>query len=101
MTLILKTPEDAREDLAGRAKAIRLGMNLTQKGLAKRAGISPGTIKRFEKTGHISMDSLLKLALVLGALEEFYSVFKLKIAAPSSIDELFEKPRARERGSLK
>jgi len=87
--------------LADRAKDRRLMMNLSQEGLARRAGISTGTIKRFEKTGHVSIDSLLKIALVLEALDEFEAVFKPKIRAPASIDELIETPHKPQRGRLK
>jgi transcriptional regulator with XRE-family HTH domain len=43
----------------------RLDKNPTQEGLAKRSGVSLGSLKRFESSGHISLESLLKLALVL------------------------------------
>jgi len=94
-------PQDIAQELAERAKDRRLAMNLTQAGFAKRAGISAGTIKRFEKTGQISLLSLLQIALVLGALEEFDGLFKLKTKAPSSIDDLTLKPRKPQRGRLK
>lgn len=101
MSFILKTPNEARKDLANRAKDRRLSMNLSQEGLARRAGISAGTVKRFEKTGHISIDSLFKVALVLEALEEFYGTFKPKTATPASIDDLIDTSRKPQRGRLK
>lgn len=85
-----------------RARARRLAMNLSQEGAARRAGISTGTIKRFEKTGHISIDNLLRIALVLDALAAFEDIFKPKaIAAPTSIEELIAEPRKPQRGRLK
>lgn len=101
LSFILNTPEDTRQALAERARDRRLSVNLSQEGLARRAGISTGTIKRFEKTGHVSIDSLLKIALVLEALDAFEAVFKPKTRAPVSIDELIETPRKPKRGRLK
>lgn len=101
MSFIMKTPQDVRYKLAERAKIRRLGLNLSQEGLARRAGISTGTIKRFEKTGHISIDSILKIALVLDVIDEFDKVFKARSAAPASIDELIETPRMPQRGRIK
>ena len=39
--------------------------------MAERSGVSLGSLKRFENTGKISMDSLLKLMHLLGRLNEF------------------------------
>lgn len=101
LSFILNAPEDTRQALADRARDRRLMMNLSQEGLARRAGISTGTIKRFEKTGHVSIDSLLKIALVLEALDEFEAIFKPKARVPVSIDELIEAPHKPQRGRLK
>ena len=98
MSITVKTPQDARLELAARAKARRLAINLSQEGLARRAGISTGTVKRFEKTGHISVDSLLAIALVLGDADEFDNLFKPKMAAPLAIDETDRPP---QRGRIK
>ena len=49
-------------------------MNLSQAGLAKRSGVTLGSLKRFETTGLIAFDSLLKLALVLDCLGDFDKV---------------------------
>jgi len=43
-------------ELAGRFKARRLAMNFWQEGLAKRAGVSWSSLKRFEYTGLVSLD---------------------------------------------
>jgi transcriptional regulator with XRE-family HTH domain len=40
MSIELKTPRDVQREVAGRFKARRLAMNLTQEGLAARAGVS-------------------------------------------------------------
>ena len=102
MPFILKTPLDVQQELAEQVRQRRLALNLSQGGLANRAGISMGTVKRFEKTGHISLDSLLKIALVLDALGEFETLFKTKTTAPTSIDDLLKPaPAPKRRGRIK
>jgi transcriptional regulator with XRE-family HTH domain len=44
---------------------------MSQEEMAERSGVSLGTLKRFENTGKISLDSLLKLMHLLGRLDEF------------------------------
>jgi len=97
----MKTPQAAGKELAARVKARRLVLNLSQEGLARRAGISTGTIKRFEKTGQISVESLLGIALVLGASDEFDNLFQPKTTAPASTDDPTEASRAPQRGRIK
>lgn len=60
--------------------------------------MSLGSIKRFERTGQISLESLLKLALVLNSLDSFNSVF-----APADLKtfpslEAIIKQKSRKRG---
>lgn len=92
----LQTPFDIRQELATRVKERRLFLNITQKTLAEKSGVSQGSIKRFESTGEISLSHLLSLALVLDELESFANLF-----APRVCTSLFEKKppkRKRARG---
>lgn len=67
----LKTPQEVRQGIADRFKARRLAMNLTQRELAARSGVTWSSLKRFEREGLIALDSLLNLAMVLDCLGEF------------------------------
>ena len=49
-------------------------MGYTQTECATRSGVSLGSLKRFERTGQISLESLLKLAFVLECLGDFDGV---------------------------
>jgi transcriptional regulator with XRE-family HTH domain len=71
----LISPYDVMLSVAQRAKILRLEQNITQQELADKVGIAIGTIKRFEKTGEIQFNHLLRVALVLGRLEEFVNLF--------------------------
>lgn len=103
MPLTLKTPEDVATALRDRFKARRLAMNLTQPGLAQRAGINVWSLKRFEKTGLVALDSLLRISLVLGVLDDFDTVAADDGKPPEarSLDTILASRRARNRGRLK
>lgn len=101
MALTLKTPTDHLREIAERAKARRLASNLSQAGLAQRSGVSLGSLKRFEKTGQISLDSLLKLALVLDALSDFEHLFLSGPEQIKSLDQLLKENKQRKRGRKK
>jgi len=61
--------------IAERVKQNRLEMNLTQRALASRAGVSFASLRRFESTGEISIKSLVMLAVAMDATEEFSTLF--------------------------
>jgi DNA-binding XRE family transcriptional regulator len=71
-----KNPSDILAELALKHKTLRKQSGLTQGELANRSGVSLGSIKRFELSGQISLESLLKLAQILNRLNDFEPVFK-------------------------
>lgn len=68
-------PNDVALRLAARVKARRLELDLTQEGLAARAGIKFATYRRFEQKGEISLKGLLRIGFTLNALSEFDAIF--------------------------
>ena len=93
----LQTPMDIQRELSARAKVRRLELNITQAELAERSGVSLGSLRRFETTGEISLRAFLELALILGELKEFSSLFR-----PLQTPSLFEEaPRPRQRSRKK
>lgn len=74
MSFNLKTPRDVSLGLRDRFKARRLALNLSQSGLADRSGVNLQSLRRFEKAGLVSLESLLKIALVLGVLDGFDTI---------------------------
>lgn len=99
MSFILKSQQEVMQEIATRAKGKRLEQNLTQEGLALRSGVSLGSIKRFERTGEISLKSLIDIALALGCLEDFVSLFADNAPRGSLFENKDEKKR--KRGSIK
>lgn len=72
------TPQSMAQKLAEKEKTSRKQMKLTQKELSVRSGVSYASVRRFEKSGEISLFSLLKIANVLGVLEDFNALFARK-----------------------
>ncbi|MCX6312824.1 MAG: helix-turn-helix transcriptional regulator [Bacteroidetes bacterium] len=72
---ITKNPSDVLEAIAQKHKILRKQQGLSQQELAKRSGVSFGSIKRFETSGQISFESLLKLALILNRMNDFDLIF--------------------------
>ncbi len=65
-----------------------MGTGLTQEGLATRSGVSVSTLRKFERTGLISLESFLKLAMVLGILDLVVEATVLEQKEFSSIDDV-------------
>lgn len=92
------TPREVAVRIAASAKAKRLSENLTQKSLSERSSVSLGVLKKFELTGKISLESLLKLAVSLGVLGDFIHLFEKHPDKPyNSIEEVL-KENKRKRG---
>jgi len=87
---INKTPNQVRIELANRFRNVRKSKKISQSELALKSGVSLGSIKRFEQTGQISLESLLKLAHLFDKLDDFDSVFKINIDL-NEIEKLFKK----------
>lgn len=99
---MLKSPTDVQLEVRDRLKRRRLALNLTQSGLARRSGVTLGSLKRFETTGLIAFDSLLKLALVLDCLADFDRVAAVDIhsLADRSLDEVLARKATRKKGRI-
>jgi transcriptional regulator with XRE-family HTH domain len=101
LAVYLKTVQEVQAGIAGRFKARRLAMNLTQNELAARSGVTFSSLKRFEREGLIAMDSLLNLALVLNCLDDFdeLAVESSASSATQSLDALLATPARRKRAT--
>lgn len=99
LALMQSSPADLALRVAERARARRLDANLAQDGLAARAGVSLGSLKRFERTGEISLERLIRIALALGATDGFEHLFAPKELR--SLDEIIAAPPTRRRGRRK
>ena len=97
MSFNISTPNDVAKQIAARVKARRLELNLTQEGMAARAGLKFATYRRFEQTGEISLKGLLQIGFALNILSEFDALFAQK-QYQSLYDVLNEQSVIRKRG---
>ena len=65
-------------EIAKRFVAIRKNRKISQQRLAYISGVSYASIRRFEKTGDISLSSLVKLALALQLYDDLDNLFKTR-----------------------
>lgn len=92
------TPDEIASLIAEQAKQLRLSKNMSRKTLSTHSGVSEGSIQRFEQTGKVSLDKLLKIAHALSATETFLSLFELP--EPQTIKELKDREKRPKRGRL-
>jgi HTH-type transcriptional regulator/antitoxin HipB len=67
----LMSSGEVQQLLGRRLKELRLQAGFKRTTLAKRSGVSPRTLQRFEDIGEVSLKTLLRLAHALGRLAEF------------------------------
>ena len=99
VAFIFLSSDDMSTELALRVKNRRLAQKLTQEGLANRSGVPFGTLKKFERTGQISLISFIKLVTALGdegTLEKL--LLKPKF---DNIDEVLKNKKEPLRGTIK
>jgi transcriptional regulator with XRE-family HTH domain len=88
---VIKTPQTVLKSTALKVRELRRQSKYSQAELADRSGVSLGSLKRFETTGQISLESFLKLLHILDRLEEFDSILK-PAEDLKSIEKLFSNP---------
>ena len=96
---LLPAPEVAA-DLAKRLKSRRLARNLTQAGLAARSGVPLGTLKKFERTGAISLVSFIRLVVALGEQAGLERLMVTDDRDSMTLDQMLSVPKARKRGRI-
>ena len=65
ISLYQKTWTEINNYIAQKIVRLRKRKKITQKQLAVRSGVSLGSLKRFEQSGEISLQSLTKIAIAL------------------------------------
>lgn len=75
INLYQKTWTEINNDIAQKIVRLRKRKKITQKQLAARSGVSLGSLKRFEQSGEISLQSLTKMAIALDVENELEDLF--------------------------
>ncbi len=101
--VLFATPSKIQKKLAENVQLRRLQMELTQEGLANRSGVPLPTLRKFEQKSMISLESYLKLQMVLGGLGNILKATEVKEAEFSSIDDVldYDITSPRKRGTRK
>ena len=82
----MKTPKEIQRELSERERRLRKKQKITVQQLADASGVSLGSVKRFESSGEISLQSVIKIAFALGCEDDFSAVFANN--TPMSIEEI-------------
>jgi transcriptional regulator with XRE-family HTH domain len=85
-----KTPLEVLLSTAEKVKMLRKAHKYSQAELAERSGVSLGSLKRFENTGQISLESLVKIANIFDRLNDFEAFLKSEKDL-KNIEKLFSK----------
>lgn len=75
INLYQKTWTEINNNIAQKIVRLRKRKKITQKQLAARSGVSLGSLKRFEQSGEISLQSLTKIAIALDVENELEDLF--------------------------
>ena len=97
INLYQKTWTEINNDIAQKIVRLRKRKKITQKQLAARSGVSLGSLKRFEQSGEISLQSLTKIAIALDVENELEDLFNNVPFA--SIEEVINE-QTKQAGSL-
>ncbi len=68
-------PMEIQKEIARKEKERRKDKGLTQEELARRAGLSLSSLRRFEQTGEISFASLVRIGSILDDEKAFLDLF--------------------------
>ncbi|MBN2778647.1 MAG: helix-turn-helix transcriptional regulator [Bacteroidales bacterium] len=91
----LLNPYEIAEQIANNLRKLRLHENITQEDLARKSGVSLGSLKRFENSYEISLKNLIQLAITLDATDEFLNL--LKKDSQLSIDDILKEKKLKNK----
>jgi transcriptional regulator with XRE-family HTH domain len=89
------SPAELCRAVGRRAKEARLSREYRQQDLAERAGVPVSTVKRFESTGRVAFEAVVRIAFALGVERDFETLFPPHDAR--SLDEILAAQRPRRR----
>lgn len=94
--MLFITQNEALSQTAATIRQHRISQNLTQEDLAHKSGVAPATLRKFERTGLIALESFFKLAAALGLLENILTAIAPKDEY-ASLDEMMKENKKQTR----
>lgn len=94
--MIFITPQEALEQAAAAIRQRRIGLRLTQEDLARKSGVALATLRKFERTGLISLEAFFKLATVLNILDKVVTAIEAQ-DQPASLDDILKENKKQKR----
>ncbi len=98
MDFTLSKPNEMVKLLCARLRTERLAQQMTQADVAARAGIGVNTLSNLEAGRSIAFDSVVRVAMVLGRLDEIEGLFKPKL---DSLDDILRYENSAQRQRIK
>ena len=98
MNLSLIKPDEVVSLLCTRLRQERLSQQMTQAEVAARAGIGVGTLSNIEAGRSVAFDSVVRVAMVLGRLNELEQLFLPQL---DSLDDILRYEQSTKRQRVK
>lgn len=96
LTFSTHSPEEVSSQLAARVRERRLAKGWSRQELSARSGVAFATLQKFEQTGHISLERLLRIAAALNVLSSFQQLVPAE-DTPRSLADLEAATVSRQR----
>jgi transcriptional regulator with XRE-family HTH domain len=95
----MDTPKETLQKIGKKLKEIRLSQNYKRQTIAIKSGVSESSLKRFESTGEISLDSLIKISTSLGITNWINSILAEEYI--ESLDALIKSKKVLKKRGVK
>ncbi|WP_346778287.1 helix-turn-helix transcriptional regulator [Paraburkholderia sp. Ac-20342] len=79
MDLTFSKPSEVVKQLCERLRTERLAMQMTQAEVAARAGVGVNTVSNLEAGRNVSLETVVRVAMVLGRSKELEGLFQPKL----------------------
>jgi transcriptional regulator with XRE-family HTH domain len=98
MDLSFSKPDEIVKLLCERLRKERLARQMTQADVAARAGIGVNTVSNLEAGRSVAFESVIRVAVVLGRLNELEALFKPRL---DSVDDMLRYENSANRHRVK
>jgi len=84
----LALPSEICRELSSRLRRQRLLKNIRQQELAKRSGLSVGTIKNIETKAQVSLENFIRILCALGLAGDLENLFKIEAQSIADLEKI-------------